>query len=166
MNDKQKRFCEEYVVTLNGAQSAINAGYSEKTARQKAYELLSQDDIQKRIQELQKEVSDRNKITVDECVSLLASMARFDIADLYDTAGNLKPIHDIPKDTRLVIESIDTDEITAEGAKIGEVKKLKLSNRRANIIELMKHLGGYNEDNKQKEVSINLISLGKGLNPE
>ncbi|MGO1702431.1 MAG: terminase small subunit [Lactobacillus helveticus] len=170
LTNKQELFCQEYMKTGNKSEAYRRAydasNMSENSINVNASKMNNNAKVALRIKELQKEVSERNKITVDECVSLLASMARFDIADLYDTAGNLKPIHDIPKDTRLVIESIDTDEITAAGKKTVEVKKLKLSNRRANIIELMKHLGGYNEDNKQKEVSINLISLGKGLNPE
>ena len=32
LNEKQKRFCEEYLIDLNATQAAIRAGYSEKTA--------------------------------------------------------------------------------------------------------------------------------------
>ena len=37
---KQQRFCEEYMVDLNGTQAAIRAGYSKKTAMQQSYQLL------------------------------------------------------------------------------------------------------------------------------
>ena len=33
LNEKQKRFCEEYLNDPNAVQAAIKAGYSEKTAR-------------------------------------------------------------------------------------------------------------------------------------
>lgn len=33
LTEKQKRFCEEYLIDLNAVQAAIRAGYSEKTAR-------------------------------------------------------------------------------------------------------------------------------------
>ena len=33
LTEKQKRFCEEYLIDLNATQAAIRAGYSEKTAR-------------------------------------------------------------------------------------------------------------------------------------
>ena len=33
LNEKQKRFCDEYLIDLNATQAAIRAGYSEKTAR-------------------------------------------------------------------------------------------------------------------------------------
>ena len=31
LTDKQKRFCEEYLIDLNATQAAIRAGYSPKT---------------------------------------------------------------------------------------------------------------------------------------
>ncbi|MFI2744189.1 hypothetical protein ACG2LH_15755 [Zhouia sp. PK063] len=49
------------------------------TVRVKAVELFNNGNIKVRVEELQKEIAERNKITVDECVSLLASLARFDI---------------------------------------------------------------------------------------
>ena len=65
LNPKQERFCDEYVIDLNATQAAIRAGYSEKTARQTAYEILTKPYIQDRIAELQKDIGDRNAITAD-----------------------------------------------------------------------------------------------------
>ena len=39
LTDKQKRFCEEYLIDLNATQAAIRAGYSPKTAEQTASRL-------------------------------------------------------------------------------------------------------------------------------
>lgn len=38
---KQQRFCDEYLIDLNGTQAAIRAGYSEKSARQLAADTLA-----------------------------------------------------------------------------------------------------------------------------
>ena len=35
MTEKQKRFCDEYLIDLNATQAAIRAGYSDKTASNK-----------------------------------------------------------------------------------------------------------------------------------
>ena len=51
LTDKQKRFCDEYLIDLNATQAAIRAGYSKKTARQTATENLSKPYIQKYIKE-------------------------------------------------------------------------------------------------------------------
>jgi len=152
---KQEKYCQEYIKTGNKSQAYRNAYNSERmkseTINNKAYQLMLRDDIRTRVEELGKEVAERNKITVDECVSLLAQMARFDIADLYDENDALKPLSQIPKGARLVIEGLDSDEIKHDKIVIGHSKKVKLSSRRANIIELMKHLGGYEKDNRQKQ---------------
>tara|TARA_Y100001963_G_C6742158_1_gene429557 strand:+ start:1004 stop:1531 length:528 start_codon:yes stop_codon:yes gene_type:complete len=155
LTNKQQKFCEEYIIDLNATQAAIRAGYSKKTARSQGQRLLTNVDISDFVQKLRNEASERNKITIDECVSLLTSMARFDIADCYNEDGTLKPIHEIPKETRLAIEALDVEE--RNGLELNEgsistatIKKLKTSNRRANLVELLKVLGGYEKDNNQK----------------
>lgn len=49
---KQKKFCEEYVISGNATEAAKKAGYSEKTARSQGAENLTKPDIQKYIKEL------------------------------------------------------------------------------------------------------------------
>ena len=52
MNDKQLRFCEEYIVDHNATQAAIRAGYSPATAKQIGSRLLTNVDVQARVQEM------------------------------------------------------------------------------------------------------------------
>ncbi|MBD0822624.1 terminase small subunit [Aestuariibaculum marinum] len=151
LSPKREMFCQEYVVDYNATQAAIRSGYSERTARSQGQRLLTKADISARIEELKEEIKERNKITIDECVQMLTAMARFDVADLYNEDGSLKAMKDIPKEARLVIEGFESDEIKIEDAVIGVSRKVKLSSRRSNIIELMKHLGGYEKDNNQKK---------------
>jgi len=49
LTTKNKRFIEEYVIDFNATRAAINAGYSEKTARSIASELLTKPDIRNAI---------------------------------------------------------------------------------------------------------------------
>lgn len=49
---KQRKFCEEYVISGNATEAAKRAGYSEKTARSQGAENLTKPDIQKYIKEL------------------------------------------------------------------------------------------------------------------
>ena len=51
LTDRQKIFCREYIKTLNATQSAITAGYSEKTACEMGYENLNKPHIKAHIQE-------------------------------------------------------------------------------------------------------------------
>lgn len=56
LTDKQKRFCEEYIVDCNATQAAIRAGYSSNSVRQIGTENLSKPSIRKYIDELQTQV--------------------------------------------------------------------------------------------------------------
>lgn len=151
---KEEKFAQAYVKTGNKSE-AYRLSYSTKNQTKKsinenASRLSKRIKVLSRIEQLQAEISERNKITIDECVQRLTSMARFDLNDIYNEDGSLKKLSEIPEDSRMAIESLDTDEIKVDGKVVGYTRKLKISNRRANLIELMKHLGGYEKDNQQK----------------
>jgi len=65
LTPKQKVFCEEYIIDLNGTQAAIRAGYSANSAKEIAYEHLTKPHIQDLVQELQAERSERTQVTSD-----------------------------------------------------------------------------------------------------
>ena len=65
LTPKQQRFVDEYLIDLNAKQSAIRAGYSEKTASEIGYQLLQKPDVQEAIAIAQKARSQRTEITQD-----------------------------------------------------------------------------------------------------
>lgn len=71
MTAKQKRFCEEFVKTGNATQSAIKAGYSEKTANEQGARLLAKVSIKSYIQSLQAEIKTENIINAREMQEVL-----------------------------------------------------------------------------------------------
>ncbi len=75
LTPKQKRFCEEYLIDLNATQSAIRAGYSEKTAESIGWENLRKPLIQEYIAEKQKEVQERTKVSVDFVINGIKEIA-------------------------------------------------------------------------------------------
>lgn len=76
LTPKQQRFVEEYLIDLNATQSAIRAGYSEKTARSIGQRLLTNVDIQKAIEDAKNQVSKRTELTVDMVVHGLLKEAQ------------------------------------------------------------------------------------------
>lgn len=74
MTAKQKRFCEEFVKTGNATQSAIKAGYSEKTANEQGTRLLAKVSIKSYIQSLQAEIKTENIINAREMQEVLTSI--------------------------------------------------------------------------------------------
>ena len=76
LTEKQKRFCDEYLVDLNGTQAAIRAGYSEKTARTIAAENLTKPNIRKYIDERMQEKEKELIADQDEVLKYLTNVLR------------------------------------------------------------------------------------------
>jgi phage terminase small subunit len=83
---KQERFCQEYTIDLNATAAARRAGYSEKTAEQQGSRLFRNVQVKARIAELQDEVAERNKLSVDGVVTNLA-----ELRDKAVAAGQMGP---------------------------------------------------------------------------
>ena len=76
MTERQKRFCEEYLIDCNGTQAAIRAGYSEKTATKIAAENLTKPDIREYIDEKLAEMSSQRTADAREVMEYLTSVMR------------------------------------------------------------------------------------------
>jgi phage terminase small subunit len=76
MTEKQKRFCEEYLIDCNGTQAAIRAGYSKKTATKIAAENLTKPDIREYIDEKLAEISSQRTADAREVMEYLTSVMR------------------------------------------------------------------------------------------
>lgn len=67
LNERQQRFCDEYLIDLNATQAAIRAGYAEKYAHTNASKLLQnttiKEYISKRMAEKEKElIADQDEV--------------------------------------------------------------------------------------------------------
>lgn len=76
LNDKQRRFAEEYLVDMNATQAAIRAGYSAKTAGSQGHDLLKNPEIQQAIQEGREALSSRSAMSASDVIARLAEIAR------------------------------------------------------------------------------------------
>lgn len=75
LTEKQKKFCQEYIVDLNATQAAIRAGYSKKSASRIAIELLNKTHVSNYLQGLQKKQEKRTAITADSILTRLNIIA-------------------------------------------------------------------------------------------
>jgi len=57
LNDRQRRFAQEYCKDFNATQAGIRAGYSEKTSYSQAHELLKNPEIQEAIEERKEQLA-------------------------------------------------------------------------------------------------------------
>lgn len=76
MTDKQKRFCDEYIIDCNATQAAIRAGYSKKTANRIATENLSKLDIKQYIEERLEQIRSEKTADAKEVMEYLTAVMR------------------------------------------------------------------------------------------
>ena len=76
MTEKQKRFCDEYLIDLNATQAAIRAGYSAKTAKAIGCENLTKPNIQAYIQEQLDRIHEQKTADAQEVIEYLTSVMR------------------------------------------------------------------------------------------
>ena len=76
MTEKQKRFCDEYLIDLNATQAAIRAGYSEKSAKVIAAENLTKPNLKKYIDDRMAKKEKQLIADQDEVLKYLTSVLR------------------------------------------------------------------------------------------
>lgn len=81
LTDKQKRFCDEYLIDLNATQAAIRAGYSSKRASEQAYQLLQKTTVQEYIQKRKADRIERIEVTQDFVLAELMAIASVKATD-------------------------------------------------------------------------------------
>ena len=126
LNEKQKQFCNEYLIDFNGTQAAIRAGYSRNTARSIANENLTKPDIQAYLKELIESRNERTKITQDEVIEKIKEVAE------------------------VCMQQIPVDE------DCSAYKLVDSAGANKALDMLAKHTGVYEIDNKQKNSVLNL----------
>lgn len=139
LTDKQERFCQEYVIDLNGTQAAIRAGYSKKTAREQAARLLTNVIIEGKIKELQTTVAD--KLEVD------ATWVMNRFKEISERCMQAQPV--------LLRDGTPTGEYVFDSA--GANKSTEM---------LGKMIGAFREDNQQKTPIIPATIVLHGAAPK
>lgn len=151
-------FVAAFLKCRNATQAAISAGYSEGSARQQGARLMANADIRAEIDAHQAEVLERAKqetgVSLERTLVEIARIAFFDPRRLFGQDGEPLPITELDDETAAVIAGLDVLEewegVGENRRLVGHVKKWKLSDKKGALDMLMKHLGGYEVDNKQK----------------
>jgi phage terminase small subunit len=86
MTPKQHKFCDEYIKTGNATQSAINAGYSKKTAKQIGQQNLTKLDLKTYINWRMETIADNTIATAEETLGILTKIVRGEHTEQVTTA--------------------------------------------------------------------------------
>ncbi len=139
LNLKQTKFVREYLIDHNATQAAIRAGYSKRSAHANGSRMLEHDGIRKAIAEGTEKHLKKAELKAEDVLNEIKRLAFVNIANAYDAKGKLLPIKEMPEDVQLAIHSMDVQELTANGFKTGELKKIKLADKVKSLEMLAKH---------------------------
>ena len=166
MTDKQKIFCDEYLIDFNESRDEKVAYPDCKTdaaARANSSRLLTNDNIQEYLKTKRAELGNKMEITQERVLKEMARIAFGDVRKLYDDNGSLKFIKNIDEDAASIIAGIETAE-AFEGygedrEMIGYTKKVKLADKAKALDMLGKYFGMFKDkieidQNKPFEVNI------------
>lgn len=138
MTERQKRFCEEYLIDLNATQAAIRAGYSPKNADKIGPELLGKTRVSNAIQQAMAARSRRTGISQDRVITELAKIAFVNASDVIDL-DQAKVQPGACRDDLACVQSVKVKEGNITEREIKLADKLK-------ALELLgKHLGMFTD---------------------
>lgn len=161
LTDKQRRFCEEYLVDLNATQAAIRAGYKEKNAYIIGHENLRKPKIEEYLAKEREELSKKTKVTKERIIDELASIAFAKITDYAKIIDKPTQHENNVQD----IEFTPTDKLTEDQKRsISSLKKTRdgIELKTHSKIEALKLLGEYfgisGDKESEKGVSVTIIN--------
>lgn len=114
---KQKKFADEYIKTGNATQSAINAGYSKKTARVTGAENLTKPNIKAYVDERMKKLEEEAIADQKEILKGLTRQARREEKEYqvvviqkprYDDNGNFLGMEQTPQMVEIPTQNKDS----------------------------------------------------------
>jgi phage terminase small subunit len=173
LNDKQKRFCREYVIDHNATQAAIRAKYSKKTAHVQGPRLLGNVRVQQEIARLEATVAKKLDKTAGDVLRELALLGFSNMMDYMQFTAAGDPVVDfsaLTRDQAAAIQEVIVDEyVEGRGDNAREVKrvKFKLADKRQALVDLGKYFGLFverHEHGVDDELGRLIAQLREGTN--
>lgn len=180
LTPKQERFCQEYMVDLNGTQAAIRAGYSKNGADIAAIRLLGNTSCAAYIQSIQAKLAKKFEVTQDRILREYALLGFSSLGDFLRVQADGTAYFDLSgltKDQAATILEYQVDEYTegkagAKGNGKGETgrevkrMKIKLHDKKGALDSMAKHLGMFVEQVKLTTETSEAKQLADLLTPE
>lgn len=143
-NKTYKFAWEAYAANYKADKMSQNAIYVE------ACRLQSNPKISLRIEKIEKEIHDKEKVTLDEIIIKLSKRVNLDVRDMFNEDSSFKSIKELTQDQAMFLNSFESHEIwskaNGENTAIGELKKVKLESIKDMLDMLIRHYGGYAKD--------------------
>ncbi len=163
---QQRRFASSPIVTTNPRQAAIDAGYTEEYARAHAHALRKQ--LAPLIMEYQDKAKEKTGLSIAKVQTELASMGFANVIDYFnidEVSGAMTPkqLNELTRAQAAAIQEVKlmdyTDPLTGKTHFV--IERIKLADKRANLVELGKTMGMFNriviEDKREQTLLMDNI---------
>lgn len=150
----QERFSQEVAAGKSQAE-AYRTAYPKSTRWKDAAvwvaasKLMDNPKVSVRVKALQEQHAAKLEITAERVLKEVARIAFFDIRRIFNEDGTLKKVWELDDDTAAAIAGIEAIDIGGDG-QLMISKKFKVADKNVALEKLVKHLGLYELDNKQK----------------
>lgn len=145
MTERQKRFCEEYLIDLNATQAAIRAGYSAKTAKEQGCQQLTNLNVRARIDAALAERSKRTGVNQDRVIRELARVAFIKANDVINM-NDATILEGASEDDMAVVSSVKVKQTF--GDYEGIEREVKLCDKLKALELLGRHMGMFTDNLK------------------
>lgn len=167
VDTRRKVFVERWLVNGNNATEAAKwAGFSAATASAKGHTMLQDPRVKELIGDRAKQVLHDATLSTERWAREMAAIGHFDPGSMYDADGNLTPLHLLPEHVRRGISSVDVRELHAgkgeDRVVIGRQTKVQMHDKNTALANIGKHLGVFEQDNRQRVNAIQVNVVLKG----
>lgn len=130
----------------------VNAKTKIESIWQSSSRIMSDIKVQSRVKELQAKTIKRNEVTLDEVLKEMAEWLKFNVKTIFNENGTMKLLHEMTDQEASCIASYEVVELFGGSgetrAQIGELKKVKLIDKRAVADMFLRKLGAYIDNHK------------------
>lgn len=163
---KMERFCQEYLVDMNGSAAARRAGVSDASARTFQYRWLRDARVRARIDELMKEREQLTRVKGFKVLEELATVALSSLDHyLVDDRGNVTVKADAPPGALGAISSVRrTAKKTRKGVEYAV--DIKFFDKNPAIANAMKHLGLLKDEVHHRDLTLEDLIREAADNPD
>jgi len=139
LSRRRQLFVDAYVRRGVGTEAIKEAGFIGRRPDVAAAKFLAKPEVRAAIEEKRGEAIAKAGVRAVRVLEELAAIALLDPADLFDETGAMRPLKDVPRETRAALSALDVEEVRLDGVSIGQVKKLRMHSK----VEALKLLGQY-----------------------
>lgn len=128
LTDKMERFCQEYIIDLDGTKSAIRAGYSKRSASHIAFQLLKKPLVVERIKALKQAQFKRIEVTADRVIEQLGTVAFSDLRSVFDGTRLMAP-NEWSDEAAALVAGLEVSTVSRGEGEVEYVAKIRSADR-------------------------------------